>query len=199
MPGVYGSDETHLTQPSAVVTRQMATSSSQTATIPRLRTRVSLNTTVAANSSKPGVPAAPIPPRCWTATMRWQWIRMGISLSVIVATIGSRSSTSKGICWRNGTQFGKPSGLYIDKNDILYSADSKMSVRQHNAYVRGVHIGSAETGVVTAFIPDPLGNPAPWNPLRGTTGSEGVAVDKDGIIYTSQVTPPGLAKYTLKK
>jgi len=95
-------------------------------------------------------------------------------------------------------QFGKPSGVYIDKNDILYAADSESSVRQGNAYVRGVHVGSAKTGVVTAFIPDPLGNPTPWFPLRGTTGSEGVVADKDGIIYVSQVTPPGLAKYTRK-
>jgi streptogramin lyase len=94
-------------------------------------------------------------------------------------------------------QFGKPSGLYIDKNDILYSADSESSVREGNAHIRGVHVGSAETGVVTAFIPDVLGNPVPWFPLRGTTGSEGVAA-ADGYIYTSQVTPYGLARYSLK-
>jgi len=94
-------------------------------------------------------------------------------------------------------QFGKPSGLYIDKDDILYSADSQSSVRQQNAYIRGVHVGSARTGQVTAFIPDPLGNPTPWFPLRGTTGAEGI-VAKDGAIYVSQVTPPGLAKYRLK-
>jgi hypothetical protein len=94
-------------------------------------------------------------------------------------------------------QFGKPSGLFIDANDILYCADSESGVGQGNAYIRGVHIGSAKTGVVTAFLQDPLGNPAPWNPLRGTTGAEGVAVDKDGVIYVSQVTPPGLARYTI--
>jgi hypothetical protein len=96
-------------------------------------------------------------------------------------------------------QFGKPSGMYIDKHDILYVADSESGVREHNAFVRGIHIGSAKTGEVTAFIPDPGNNPAPWNPERGTSGSEGVAVDKDGIIYATSVTPPVLAKYTLKK
>ncbi|HUO22083.1 MAG TPA: hypothetical protein VMU59_06155 [Caulobacteraceae bacterium] len=94
-------------------------------------------------------------------------------------------------------QFGKPSGLYIDKNDTLYLADSESSVREDNAYVRGVHVGSARTGVVTAFIPDVLGNPVPWFPLRGTTGAEGVAA-ADGYIYTSQVTPWGLARYVPK-
>ena len=94
-------------------------------------------------------------------------------------------------------QFGKPSGLFIDKDDILYSADSQSGIRQQNAYIRGVHVGSAKTGKVTAFIPDPLGNPTPWFPLRGTTGAEGI-VAGNGAIYVSQVTPPGLAKYTLK-
>jgi len=94
-------------------------------------------------------------------------------------------------------QFGKPSGLFIDKNDILYSADSQSGVRQQNAYIRGVHVGSAKSGIVTAFIPDPLGNPTPWFPLRGTTGAEGIAV-ANGAIIVSQVTPPGMARYTLK-
>jgi streptogramin lyase len=94
-------------------------------------------------------------------------------------------------------QFGKPSGLFIDKNDILYSGDSESSVREGNAHVRGIHVGSAETGVVTAFIPDVLGNPVPWFPLRGTTGPEGVAA-ADGYIYAAQVTPFGLARYSLK-
>ena len=89
-------------------------------------------------------------------------------------------------------------GVWIDKNDILYATDSESSVRNQNEYIRGVHIGSAKTGEVTAFLQDSLGNPAPWNPLRGTTGAEGIVVDKDGIVYVSQVTPPALARYTKK-
>jgi DNA-binding beta-propeller fold protein YncE len=94
-------------------------------------------------------------------------------------------------------QFGKPSGLFIDKNDVLYVGDSESSVREGNAFVRGIHVGDARTGAVKAFLPDPLGNPVPWNPLRGTTGAEGVAA-ADGYIYVSQVTPPGLARYSPK-
>jgi streptogramin lyase len=94
--------------------------------------------------------------------------------------------------WR---QFGKPSGLFIDKDDVLYVGDSESSVRDGNTYVRGIHLGDARTGVVKAFLPDPLGNPVPWNPLRGTTGPEGVAA-ADGYIYASQVTPPGLVRYS---
>lgn len=96
-------------------------------------------------------------------------------------------------------QFGRPSGLYIDHNDVLYSADSESSVIQGNAYIRGVHVGDARTGKVTAFIPDVEGNPAPWFPLRGTTGPEGVVADAAGHIFISQVAPFGqVARYTLK-
>jgi DNA-binding beta-propeller fold protein YncE len=95
------------------------------------------------------------------------------------------------------TQFGRPSGLYIDKNDILYAADSESSVISGNAYVRGVHVGDAKTGKVTAFIPDVRGNPAPWAPLTGTTGAEGVVADGSGNIYSSQVAPFGeVARYS---
>lgn len=96
-------------------------------------------------------------------------------------------------------QFGRPSGLYIDHNDVLYAADSESSVISGNAYVRGVHVGDAKTGKVTAFIPDVRGNPAPWAPLRGTTGPEGVVADAAGHIFISQVAPFGqVARYTRK-
>ncbi|HEX2762107.1 MAG TPA: hypothetical protein VHM27_16410, partial [Rhizomicrobium sp.] len=96
-------------------------------------------------------------------------------------------------------QFGKPSGLYIDKNDVLYAGDSVSTVLEGNAYIRGIHIGSARTGQVTAFIPDTLGNPAPWAPLKGTTGPEGVVADAAGHIYGSQVAPFGqVMRYTLR-
>ncbi|MBO9670819.1 MAG: hypothetical protein J7485_09915 [Sphingobium sp.] len=96
-------------------------------------------------------------------------------------------------------QFGRPSGLYIDKQDVLYAADSESSVISGNAYIRGVHVGDARTGKVTAFLPDVLGNPTPWAPLRGTTGAEGVVADAAGHIFTSQVAPFGqIARYTRK-
>ena len=97
------------------------------------------------------------------------------------------------------TDWGRPSGIYIDANDILYAGDSTVGMVEGNAFVRGVHIGSARTGKVTAFIPDVLGNPAPWFPLKGTTGPEGVVADKDGVIYVSNVAPQGqVSRYTLR-
>jgi sugar lactone lactonase YvrE len=54
-------------------------------------------------------------------------------------------------------QFGRPSGVYIDKNDVIYVADSESGTvnKAHGAWKRGIRIGSAKDGTVTAFIADP--------------------------------------------
>ena len=56
-------------------------------------------------------------------------------------------------------QFSRPSGIYIDKNDNLYVADSesKSVSRNHQDWLRGIRIGSLKDKdrKVTAFIPDP--------------------------------------------
>ncbi len=92
------------------------------------------------------------------------------------------------------TQFGRPSGLYIDKNDVLYSADSESGTRRNAGWKRGIRIGSVTDGVVTAFIPDP--EPDPDN--AGTSAAEGVAVDAEGNIYGAEVGPRALKKYIRK-
>ncbi len=89
------------------------------------------------------------------------------------------------------TQFGRPSGLFIDENDILYSADSESNTRRNPGWKRGIRIGSAKDGWVTAFIPDP--EPDPDN--SGTSGAEGLAVDKQGNVYGAEVGPRMLRKY----
>ncbi|HKT79201.1 MAG TPA: 6-bladed beta-propeller, partial [Vicinamibacterales bacterium] len=91
--------------------------------------------------------------------------------------------------WR---QFGRPSGIFIDANDVLYSADSESAATRNDAtWKRGIRIGSARDGKVTAFIPDP------WTatPVPATTSPEGVAADKDGNVYGAQVTETGMKKY----
>ena len=84
-------------------------------------------------------------------------------------------------------QFGRPSGIYIDKNDVLYSADSESgSVNPaHGAWLRGIRVGSAQTGEVEFLIPDP--NPE----CRGTCTAEGVVADGNGVIYGAEVGPVG--------
>ena len=92
------------------------------------------------------------------------------------------------------TQFGRPSGLFIDANDVLYSADSESSTGggiPNAGWVRGIRIGSVVDGLVTSFIPDP-----DWHvSVRGTTGAEGVAADAFGNVYGAEVGPRMLRKY----
>jgi len=92
------------------------------------------------------------------------------------------------------TQFGRPSGLFIDENDILYSADSESNARRNGGWKRGIRIGSAKDGFVTAFIPDP----EPDQDNSGTSGAEGVAVDAWGNIYGAEVGPRAVRKYVRK-
>jgi sugar lactone lactonase YvrE len=93
-------------------------------------------------------------------------------------------------------QFGRPSGIFIDKNDVMYVADSESTDRDgygHNpGWKRGIRIGSAKDGSVTAFIPDP-------SPAAGpTSAAEGVAADADGNVYGAEVESKDVKKYIKK-
>ncbi|MDR1989838.1 MAG: peptidyl-alpha-hydroxyglycine alpha-amidating lyase family protein [Acidobacteriaceae bacterium] len=104
-------------------------------------------------------------------------------------------------------QFSRPSGIFIDKNDILYSADSESGGVNpaHGQWTRGIRIGSAKDGKVTAFIPDPLPlcpqGQRPGDPptcASGTWVAEGVAVDDAGNVYGAEVGPRKMQKYVKK-
>jgi sugar lactone lactonase YvrE len=113
-------------------------------------------------------------------------------------------------------QFSRPSGLFIDRNGMLYSADSESGSvnRPHGAWKRGIRIGSVKDGKVTALIPDPSGEGVTFamtdgKPVLtradgkpgpgGTLAAEGVAVDAAGNIYGAEVGPRKLQKYVRKK
>jgi len=93
-------------------------------------------------------------------------------------------------------QFSRPSGIFIDKNDVLYVADSESTDRDgygHNpGWKRGIRIGSAKDGIVTAFIPDPSPGVGP------TSSAEGVAADSTGVIYGAEVREKDVKKYVKK-
>ena len=93
------------------------------------------------------------------------------------------------------TQFGRPSGLYIDGNDILYSADSESNTgyQRNPGWERGIRIGSSKNGWVTSFIPDPTTGFMP-----GTSVAEGVTADEDGNVYGAEVAQRRMRKYVLK-
>lgn len=94
--------------------------------------------------------------------------------------------------WR---QFSRPSGLYIDKADVLYVADSESNARRHPGGKRGIYVGSAKDGKVTAFIPDPEPHPD----KSSTSGAEGVAADAHGNIFAAEVGPRTLRKYVSRQ
>lgn len=86
--------------------------------------------------------------------------------------VGDRSNERIQIFTQNGEyltewdQFGRPSGMFIDHNDMLYVADYEK--------LHGVTYGNAEDGTVLGFI-------------EGSE-PEGVVVDLDGNVYTGEVT-----------
>jgi DNA-binding beta-propeller fold protein YncE len=84
--------------------------------------------------------------------------------------------------WR---QFGRPSGIYITKDDTIYVADSESGpntgANELPGIKKGIRIGSARDGSVTAFIED-------MEPLTPDhSGAEGVGVDAQGNVYGAVV------------
>jgi DNA-binding beta-propeller fold protein YncE len=195
-PGVYGNDESHFSEPSDVVTDAQG------------------NIYVADGHDSPPANNRIVKfdksgkyLKSWNSCQPWQARQIDCGHSINIDSQGrifvaNRANDTIEIFDQEGKllaewlNWGKSSGLFIDKNDIMYSSDSQSGASNQNAFEKGVHIGSAKTGEITAFIPDPLGNSTAWQP-GGTLSPEGVAVDKDGRIYTSSVRPPGLMRWTL--
>jgi sugar lactone lactonase YvrE len=88
-------------------------------------------------------------------------------------------------------QFGRPSGIYISKDDTLYSTDSQSDAMTNPGVKRGIRIGSAKDGTVKSFIPDPSTNPQ-------IAQAEGVTADAKGDIYAAGVSSMGLHKFVKK-
>jgi len=91
-------------------------------------------------------------------------------------------------------QFSRPSGIYIDRNDNIYVADSESEsvAKNHDGWKRGIRIGSAKDGSLKYFIPDPV-EKAP-----STSAAEGVAADTLGNVYGAEVGPRALKRYVKK-
>jgi sugar lactone lactonase YvrE len=85
------------------------------------------------------------------------------------------------------TQFGRPSGIWIDADDKIYVADGMSGEQWNRGWQRGIRIGDANTGWVTNFIPD--------YEIPNGSGIEFLATDAEGSIYAGQVGRQRFEKY----
>jgi len=85
-------------------------------------------------------------------------------------------------------QFGRPSGLWIDNNDVIYVADSQSGEKLNPGFKQGIRIGDAKDGKVTGFIEN-----------TDYVGSlEGVGVDDAGNIYAGYTGAQYLRRFVKK-
>ena len=85
-------------------------------------------------------------------------------------------------------QFGRPSGVFIDKNDIIYVADSQSSDKTNPGFKQGIRIGSAKDGKVTAFIQETV----------DVGALEGVAADDSGNVYGGYTNKMNFRRFVKK-
>jgi streptogramin lyase len=83
-------------------------------------------------------------------------------------------------------QFGNPSGIYVDGNDMLYVTEQPSGSETGSDWKPGIRIGSVTDGNVTAFIGDDVGS---------TESQEGVAADAAGNVYGSLTRGMEIRKY----
>jgi sugar lactone lactonase YvrE len=89
------------------------------------------------------------------------------------------------------TQFGRPSGIHIDADDMLYVSDNQSDDERNPGWRRGIRVGSARDGTVAAFIPDP-----DFDPSRSQeTSAHGIAADAKGNIFGAEVWSRTIKKY----
>ena len=95
--------------------------------------------------------------------------------------------------WR---QFGRPSGISITADDTIYVTDSESGpdtgAHELMGIKKGVRIGSAKTGAVTAFIEDMEST------VADHSGAEGIGVDAQGNVYGAVVRRRMLERHVKK-
>jgi len=95
--------------------------------------------------------------------------------------------------WR---QFGRPSGISITSDDTIYVTDSESGpdtgAHELPGIKKGIRIGSAKDGTVTAFIEDMEST------VADHSGAEGVGVDSKGNVYGGVVRRRMLERHVKK-
>jgi DNA-binding beta-propeller fold protein YncE len=95
--------------------------------------------------------------------------------------------------WR---QFGRPSGISITSDDTIFVTDSESGpdtgAGELPGIRKGIRIGSARTGEVTAFIEDMEST------ATDHSGAEGVGIDASGNVYGAVVRRRMLERHIRK-
>jgi DNA-binding beta-propeller fold protein YncE len=88
-------------------------------------------------------------------------------------------------------QFGQPSSVFVGKDDTIYVGSSFADPNAKKGELRGIVIGNAKDGSLTAFIPDP----SDLDQVINGTSASGIAADDKGTIYAADVGTHNLRKY----
>jgi DNA-binding beta-propeller fold protein YncE len=88
-------------------------------------------------------------------------------------------------------QFGQPSSVFVGKDDAIYVGASFPDPSAKKGELRGIVVGNAITGALTAFIPDPADLD---KVIRGTSAS-GISADDMGSVFAADVGAHNLRKY----
>ena len=93
-------------------------------------------------------------------------------------------------------QFGRPSGIFITKDDTIYVTDSESGpdtgAHELTTIRKGIRIGSARDGSVKSFIEE-----SEWQ-AADHSGAEGIGVDADGNVYGAVVRRQMLERHVRK-
>ena len=89
------------------------------------------------------------------------------------------------------TQFGQPSSVFVGSDDTIYVGASFQDDTRKKGELRGIVVGHAITGALTAFIPDP----ADLDKVVAGTSASGIAADSMGSIFAADVGAHNLRKY----
>jgi NHL repeat len=85
-------------------------------------------------------------------------------------------------------QFGRPSGIYINKNDTMYVSDSQSDAKTNPGFGQGIRIGTVKDKKVTAYIPE----------TKELGALEGVASDAAGNVYAGYTNTMNLRRFVKK-
>src|SRR5437867_2151540 len=89
-------------------------------------------------------------------------------------------------------QFGRRSGMFIERNDNIYVADSQSDAKRNPGVMRGIRIGSVKDGAVKTLISG-LGADQ-----ENQSVGEGVAADAMGNVYWTETSGMTVRKFVKK-